>query len=540
MAGDPAGLAVAYDRYAPQLYAYSRSILREPADAADVVQDTFLIAASRLSDLREPDQLRAWLYAVARNACLRKIRAEKVAAASYPAASTVADAEAGEVGGRAELAELRALVHDAIAGLTDRDREVLVLRLWQGINGAEAARVLGVSRDYADALFARARSQLEVCIGVLLVARSGRQDCKSLDALLDGWDGQLTVLLRKRLHRHIARCTNCSERRRRELVPALLGLSAGAAIAGAAAADAARHTAHVPAALKDAILTAATGHTAPPAAAAAAATSGALAGWPKPRLGRARRLAHAVRPVPAAAGGVAAAAAAGIALALTLSGGAHPGRPANGGTSGATGPGASDTAPGASPGLSAPGSSGPGGSAGGRNGAAGSRISQAAFQGQASPGSGVLDVGAPPASAPRPTSGSSAAPSGGSSAPTSGSSGQPSSGPPSSQPPSSQPPSKPPPTHSPPAQGTLSVASPVTLILGKGTLTLTANGGPVTWSISEPSSLIGQLTLSAKSGTLAAGASTQVTLSVSGLLSVGTTLTVLPGEHPVLVLLGAG
>ena len=39
VAGDPAGLAEAYDRYAMPLYSYCRSILREPADAADAVQE---------------------------------------------------------------------------------------------------------------------------------------------------------------------------------------------------------------------------------------------------------------------------------------------------------------------------------------------------------------------------------------------------------------------------------------------------------------------------------------------------------------------
>ena len=39
VAGDPDGLAEAYDRYAAPLYTYCRSLLREPADAAHAVQD---------------------------------------------------------------------------------------------------------------------------------------------------------------------------------------------------------------------------------------------------------------------------------------------------------------------------------------------------------------------------------------------------------------------------------------------------------------------------------------------------------------------
>src|SRR5436305_12986837 len=53
VAGDPAGLAEAYDRYALPLYSYCRSLLREPADAADAVQDTFLVATAKLRERRE-------------------------------------------------------------------------------------------------------------------------------------------------------------------------------------------------------------------------------------------------------------------------------------------------------------------------------------------------------------------------------------------------------------------------------------------------------------------------------------------------------
>jgi hypothetical protein len=73
-----------------------------------------------------------------------------------------------------------------------------------------------------------------------------------------------------------------------------------------------------------------------------------------------------------------------------------------------------------------------------------------------------------------------------------------------------------------------------------GSLTLTASGGPVQWSITEPSSLLGKLTVAPAAGTLAAGQSVTVTLSVSGLASLDSQLTVNPGGITVTVLLGVG
>ena len=74
VAGDPDGIAQAYDTYAMPLYSYCRSLLREPEDAADAVQDTFLIAMAKLGSLRDPGKLRSWLFAVARNECYRRLR----------------------------------------------------------------------------------------------------------------------------------------------------------------------------------------------------------------------------------------------------------------------------------------------------------------------------------------------------------------------------------------------------------------------------------------------------------------------------------
>ena len=75
VAGDPHGLAEAYDRYAAPLYTYCRLMLPDPQPsgaAADAVADTFIIATAKLQGLGDPGQLHPWLHAVARNECLRR------------------------------------------------------------------------------------------------------------------------------------------------------------------------------------------------------------------------------------------------------------------------------------------------------------------------------------------------------------------------------------------------------------------------------------------------------------------------------------
>ena len=231
VAGNPDGLAEAYDRYASPLYTYCRSLLREPADAADAVQDTFVIAASRLAGLRDRNRLRPWLYAVARNECHRRLRARAVQVTTpLDDMPDVTDTSA-DVSGEAERDDLRRLLRSAVRGLNTGEQDLIELQLRQGLDVAEIAAVLGVSRNHAHALLSRARDQLEISLGALLVARSGRGDCAALNTMLEDWDGQLNVLMRKRINRHIEHCPTCAERKKQELAPALLlGLAPLAAL----------------------------------------------------------------------------------------------------------------------------------------------------------------------------------------------------------------------------------------------------------------------------------------------------------------------
>jgi RNA polymerase sigma factor (sigma-70 family) len=220
MAGEPAGLATAYDRYAPALYAYCRSLLADPAEAAGAVQDTFIIAAAKAGGLGDPERFRPWLYAVARNECFGRLRAQGLSAPLDETGELAVGAPDPAAGPQRQ--ELRALVVAALAGLSPRDREVIELNLRHVLNGQDLADVLGVSRNQAYALLSRARAQFEGSLGALLVAGDSRRACHDLEDILGDWDGNLTILLRKRVNRHAATCEVCGERQSRELSPAML------------------------------------------------------------------------------------------------------------------------------------------------------------------------------------------------------------------------------------------------------------------------------------------------------------------------------
>ena len=494
VAGDPAGLAEAYDRYAMPLYSYCRSMLREPADAADAVQDTFLVATAKLRDLRDPGKLRSWLYAVARNECLRRLRAGTALAALEEAADIPAGT--AEIGAAAERAEVQRLVRAAIDGLNPAERDVIELSLIAELDGDELADALGMSRNHAHALLSRARSQLQRSLGALIVARTGREACPDLNAMLAGWDGQLTVLMRKRISRHIEQCEVCGERKRRELTPALF-------------AGAVPMAAMLPG-FREQVLRVIADRS--PAGLAHRLTVANRAGpfgpegFPKPisppGAGAWHRILHHPRAI--VAGAAAAVLAAGAIVAGVAAG---PHQPLSAGPAG----GSTKTAPGGSrnQGPGHGGTSGRGGSNGSGGAARPGLVPSATPGGVTTTPIALLSPGTPnSASTNKATSAGSSA---------------------------SVPPS--------PRAGTLSASTGrLDLVSVKGTaigkFTLTATGGPVSaYSITVGSSLAAHISVSPSSGSLAAGASVTITVTSTSLIALNGQLTVNPGGQAITVVL---
>ena len=230
--GDRAAFGAIYERYVDRVHGFSYSFLRSSADAADATQDTFVRAAEQLANLRDPSKLRSWLFAIARSVCLARLRRRgRDAPEAEMSALADADAAAGRSGGAgaadgpvaaAEQAELARLVWDAAAALEDRDRLVLELTVRGGLDGAELADALGVTQAHAHVLAHRARQRVERALGAFLVARLGRDDCPDLARLLTGWDGRFSLVVRKKVARHVDGCETCEETRSRTLSPVAL------------------------------------------------------------------------------------------------------------------------------------------------------------------------------------------------------------------------------------------------------------------------------------------------------------------------------
>ncbi len=75
--GDKEAFTALYKLTGKSVYAYALSILKNPADAEDVLQDTFLKVRSAAALYQSQGKLLAWILTISRNLCLMKLRRQK-------------------------------------------------------------------------------------------------------------------------------------------------------------------------------------------------------------------------------------------------------------------------------------------------------------------------------------------------------------------------------------------------------------------------------------------------------------------------------
>jgi RNA polymerase sigma-70 factor, ECF subfamily len=127
-AGEPWALEAIYRRYVLLVAGTARRMLRAPSDVDDVVQDTFLIAYTKLHALEDPEALRGWLARITVSRVHRRYRWRRLTgllAGEDPQALL----EQQAIGGAspADLAEL-ALLDRALAKMSIKLRTPWVLR----------------------------------------------------------------------------------------------------------------------------------------------------------------------------------------------------------------------------------------------------------------------------------------------------------------------------------------------------------------------------------------------------------------------------
>lgn len=168
VAGDAECFARLVERYSKGVYNFAYRMLGNRADAEDIAQDIFVQVYRALPRTQLDLPFRPWLYVVARNKCLDFLKRKRPLLFSETGdvddegesfAARVPDPEPlpEEL---AERADLQRLLHDAIAALPPKYRQVVALRYSADLSFAEIAEALGLPENTVKTHFHRAKALL--------------------------------------------------------------------------------------------------------------------------------------------------------------------------------------------------------------------------------------------------------------------------------------------------------------------------------------------------------------------------------------------
>ena len=133
--GDPAALGGLYEMYGERIFRYTYRMLGNRTDAEDATAETFLRVLRRSAELRADGAFRTWLFRIARNLCIDKLRQHKLIELPPDA----------QYGGGEEKTTLRVTVQQALNDLPVEYRDPLVLCDLEDLPAREAAAVLNIS-----------------------------------------------------------------------------------------------------------------------------------------------------------------------------------------------------------------------------------------------------------------------------------------------------------------------------------------------------------------------------------------------------------
>lgn len=213
--GDQTAQDALVNAYLPLVYNVVGRALNGSVDVDDVVQDTMLRALNGLGGVRDPENFRSWLVAIAMNRVRAHWQDRQTAPGAVEDAGDFADPGADFVDltmMRLQLSGQRQETARATRWLEPDDRSLLSL-WWLECAGeltrAEVAQALELSPQHTAVRVQRMKAQLDAA-RVVVRALEAQPPCEELRGLLVSWDGLPSALWRKRIARHARDCVSCS------------------------------------------------------------------------------------------------------------------------------------------------------------------------------------------------------------------------------------------------------------------------------------------------------------------------------------------
>ena len=161
-ADDADAFGLLFERHGPRIHGYVLRRTGDPGAAEEVVAITFLEAWRRRHAITLLGSSAApWLYGVAANTLRNRARAGRRHRAALEQLGGLRPPSPALVERQAEAAAEAAVVLERIRHLHRRERDVLVLAVWEGLDHAEIAVALDISVGTVKSRLSRARTRLD-------------------------------------------------------------------------------------------------------------------------------------------------------------------------------------------------------------------------------------------------------------------------------------------------------------------------------------------------------------------------------------------
>jgi RNA polymerase sigma-70 factor, ECF subfamily len=192
-----------YRRHVGDVYRYSLAVLRNPADAEDVTQTTFMNAYRAFQRGERPETAHNWLIKIAHNVCRQRFRTSARRPQEVQFDEDLATALPEDEGPSAED------IRRGLGQLAFNQRAALVARELEGRSYAEIADILGLSVGAVETLIFRARRALREQL-------EGSLTCHEAElAASRQLDGRLPRAEKGALRAHLRQCPECATFTRR-------------------------------------------------------------------------------------------------------------------------------------------------------------------------------------------------------------------------------------------------------------------------------------------------------------------------------------
>ena len=161
--GDSHAFAQLLSAFLPSLLTFIKRYIKEPAQAEDIAQETFLRVWQRAGDW-QPRELspRSWIYRIAFNLCIDTIRKQKPTTDNMDELIAPHSPEHDVI-----TQNQHQHLYNAMQRLPERQRTALYLCAFQGLSNKEAAAIMKLGVDALESLLARARRSLRDYFSIL-------------------------------------------------------------------------------------------------------------------------------------------------------------------------------------------------------------------------------------------------------------------------------------------------------------------------------------------------------------------------------------